>query len=188
MSDIQKGKTFTDTPPGNNVTAADLNRLVDGATILPAFVGEKPAAAPDSADCLLVYQASTAQFCKTTVAELLALAPAPPEPPVVPVIVGDTAPGPAHQNSGFVWIKSGGEVEGSINGLKIWSAESGSWEPACTEPRLSIVRYGGDIGAPFFDASGLGLKGRWRGWALCNGENGTPILNTSTVNYIQLVA
>jgi hypothetical protein len=28
----------------------------------------------------------------------------------------------------------------------------------------------------YFDATGLGLAGRWQGWAICNGNNGTPVL------------
>ncbi len=90
--DIQKGKTFTDAAPGNTVTAADLHNLVDNATILPAFVGEKPAATPDPADCLLIYQASTAQFRKVTAAQLLALVPPPPDAPGFPVFVGPAQP------------------------------------------------------------------------------------------------
>ena len=189
MSDIQKGKTFTDTPPGNTVAAADLNNLVDNATILPSFVGEKPAAAPDPADSMLIYQASTAQFYKTTAAQLIALVPVPPDPPVVPIIVGNTAPGPAYQSGDFVWIKTGSDGTSPVNGLKLWSADTASWEPAYSEPRLSIVRYAGDTGAPYFDATGLGAKGRWKGWALCNGQNGTPSLNTSSEVYLnQLIA
>ena len=188
MNDLQKGKTFTDTPPGNTVTAADLNSLVDNATILPAFVGEKPAASPDPADYLLIYQASTAQFCKVTAAQLIALAPVPPDAPVVPVIVGSAAPGPAFQSGDFAWIKTGGDHGSPVNGLKLWSADTASWEPAYTQPRLSVVRYLGDTGAPYFDPSGLGAKGRWKGWALCNGLNGTPNLNTASEVYLQLVA
>ena len=186
MSDIQKGRAFTDTPPDNIVTAADLNRLVDDATILPAFVGEKPDTTPNPADCLLIYQASTAQFCKTTVADLLALVPTPPDPPAVPVIVGGDEPDAPYQNARFVWIKTG-EDDGNANGLKLWSAETTTWEAAHTAPRLTIVRYGGDTGAPYFGPDGLGAKGRWRGWALCNGLNGTPALNTGTETYLQLI-
>ncbi len=185
MNDIQKGRTFTDTPPGNSVTAADLNNLVDNATILPAFVGEKPAAEPDPADYLLIYQASTAQFCKVTAGQLAALAPAPP---VAPVIVGNAAPGPAFQSGDFAWIKTGGDNGLPVNGLKLWNADTAAWEPAGTLPRLSVVRYVGDTGAPYFDPSGLGAKGRWKGWALCNGLNGTPNLNTANETYLQLVA
>ncbi len=75
-----------------------------------------------------------------------------------------------------------------MNGLKLWDDTLGGWVPAYGMPPLSILRYGGETGAPAFDATGLGARGRWKNWALCNGQNATPTLNTVSETYIQLLA
>ncbi len=55
MADIQTGYSFSGTAPNNNVTAPKLNLLVGGATILPAFLGDKTEQTnPASTDMLLI--------------------------------------------------------------------------------------------------------------------------------------
>lgn len=41
-------------------------------------------------------------------------------------------------------------------------------------PGGTVVMYSGDLSV--FDSTGLGISKQWKGWALCNGQNGTPDL------------
>jgi len=55
MSDIQKGYTYTTGSPGNQVTADNLNQLVDSAVVQPALVTAKTEkTTPDPDDLLLI--------------------------------------------------------------------------------------------------------------------------------------
>jgi hypothetical protein len=73
MADAQKGETFTSTPPGNSVTAARLNALVDALTILPAFVSAKPTTTPVTTDRALLWDASADGLISPTLAAILDL-------------------------------------------------------------------------------------------------------------------
>ena len=53
-----------------------------------------------------------------------------------------------------------------------------SWGSAAIPIKLVCPAYlsAGDVSANF-DGTGLGITARWLGWAICNGNNGTPNLN-----------
>ena len=85
---------------------------------------------------------------------------------------------PAVEDQGLLWFRldSDGRLKGVYNFFNaVWVRE---------EPPVS-ARFGFFTGDPntYFDASGLGLKGPgpiamdYWGWALMNGENGTPNLS-----------
>lgn len=56
MSELQKGFTFQD---GTTGTAAQLHQLIDGAIILPGFIGDKAVTAPVGGDRFVFYQSNT---------------------------------------------------------------------------------------------------------------------------------
>src|SRR5882724_617694 len=68
MADLQKGTTFT---TGVSATAADLNNLVDSATILSAAITGKGAVTPDPADSLLIYDTSGSALAKCTLQNVI---------------------------------------------------------------------------------------------------------------------
>ena len=82
MAQLQKGTTYADTSPDNQVTFANLNALVDDAILLPgAITAQTPLTATAGGDRVLVADLSAADGLKAvTLANLL-----PPE-----VITGKT--------------------------------------------------------------------------------------------------
>lgn len=66
--DISKGHTFAD---GDTVHAADLNTLVDSATILETFLANKGEATPLTTDYFIFDQASTNSLKKVSLANFL---------------------------------------------------------------------------------------------------------------------
>jgi len=66
--DMSKGHTFTD---GDTVHAADLNTLVDGATILHTFISNKAVTTPLTSDLFIFDQASTNTLKAVSLASLL---------------------------------------------------------------------------------------------------------------------
>lgn len=72
MAQLQKGTTYTTGAPNNLVTAANLNALVDNATLLPGAITDQSAlTTTDAADTVLVHDASATALKKVTLANLL---------------------------------------------------------------------------------------------------------------------
>lgn len=69
MAKLQKGKDFT---TGSPFSGADLNSLVDAATILPGAITEQSAVTPAGADTVMVYSAAATALGKCTVTQLFA--------------------------------------------------------------------------------------------------------------------
>jgi len=89
--------------------------------------------------------------------------------------IGTTAPGAKLEVAGQVKITGGSPGAGRVltsdaSGLATWQAPSGL-------PSGSIIMYSGPWN---FDDTGLGIN-TLLGWALCNGNNGTPNLSDKFV-------
>lgn len=79
-------------------------------------------------------------------------------------------PGPENRNK--VYFKS--NVSGVPNGT--WFMYNGSWRLIYSGLPYEL-RFFLNSPTTAFDSTGLGLLGtRWDGWAICNGQNGTPDL------------
>lgn len=72
MGDISKGFAFSGTSPNNQVTAANLNNLVDLSTVQPTLISGKPVkSSPGSNDSVLILDSATQTLQQTTVQNLV---------------------------------------------------------------------------------------------------------------------
>ncbi len=99
------------------------------------------------------------------------------------IITGSATPGVSDQDK--LWFKT--DISGNPLGFYVFN--SGTWRPVYTARIGEITMFAGDPNG-IFDATGKGIVGTpWDGWALCNGQNGTPdIRNRFPVGYITNVA
>ncbi len=72
MAKLSRGSTFT---TGVSGTAADLNNLVDAATILPGAITEQGAVLPDVSDSVLIYDASGSSLAKAQINDIINIIP-----------------------------------------------------------------------------------------------------------------
>lgn len=90
----------------------------------------------------------------------------------VPYVQGSATPAVGDQDK--VWHRTDGG--GRPMGTYIYY--SGAWRRQYTGRLNQIVMYNGDPAVDFGGAGGLGtVGGEWDGFALCNGNNGTPNLS-----------
>lgn len=71
MADLSSGESFVD---GQTVTAARLNNMINGGTVLQGFISAKSDVAPTTDDFFVYYDTASATLKKTTIAELFTVA------------------------------------------------------------------------------------------------------------------
>jgi hypothetical protein len=87
--------------------------------------------------------------------------------------VGSAAPPDSLTNK--VWFK----VDGAGRPLGVYMFYSGHWRRLYTGAGIGEIRMMW-YGPSEFDGTGRGtIGGNWDGWAICNGQNGTPDLSTN---------
>jgi hypothetical protein len=93
------------------------------------------------------------------------------DPPVVnPVINGSTIPGSFPRGAGLGQDAGKSKaIQALVEGLTDYVVS------VSIPPKGAVLAYltPGDISSKF-DVTGLGLAGDYYGWAICNGNNGTP--------------
>lgn len=188
MADLQKGTVFSDTSPGNAVTAARLHALVESAMILPGFFTSKADAsgAVADGDALMILQLSSGELRLITTASLVTKATVAATA-ANPLLIGNALPAVGFRDAAHAWIKTNPSGFGS-GGLRLWDSDATAWRRVYSVPLGTVV--GTDDVSHFTtdgDEPGLGT-GSFDGWALCNGNNGTTDYNTgSTIQYMKFV-
>lgn len=90
----------------------------------------------------------------------------------LPYVTGSTTPIPADQDKAWHRTDSSGRPIGT------YIYYNGAWRRQYTGRQNQIVMYAGDPGTDFAGTGGRGtVGGEWDGFALCNGNNGTPDLS-----------
>ncbi len=94
----------------------------------------------------------------------------------LPYIIGSTTPAVEDRDKAWVRLDSVGRPLGTF----IFYA--GSWRREYTGKAREITSFNGDP-ALYFDGTGKGLTtAEWDGWAICNGNNGTPNLTDKFIS------
>lgn len=89
-----------------------------------------------------------------------------------PYVQGSSTPSVDDQDK--VWHKT----DGAGRPLGTFKYYDGEWRRQYTGRPDMILMYKGDPSVDFAGTGGLGtVGGEWDGWALCNGNNGTPDLS-----------
>lgn len=92
----------------------------------------------------------------------------------VAIYTGDTAP----TDTTGVWFKD----EANGNAVGVFMYYSGKWRPIPPGADVSALKYFSGDWTQYFDSTGLGLiNTRWDGYALANGNNGTPNLQNTFI-------
>ena len=93
----------------------------------------------------------------------------------VPYVLSSSTPAVSDQDK--AWL----QTDGAGRPLSINLFYNGTWRRFYTGKPNQITMFSGDPAA-YFDGTGLGLTtAEWDGWALCNGQNGTPNLSNQFV-------
>lgn len=93
----------------------------------------------------------------------------------VPYVLSSSTPAVSDQDKAWLQTDSGGRP----TAIKLFY--NGSWRKFYTGKVGEITMFSGDP-ASYFDGTGLGLTtADWDGFALCNGNNGTPNLSNQFV-------
>lgn len=93
----------------------------------------------------------------------------------VPYVTSTTTPAVSDQDK--IWM----QLDAAGRPIAIKKFYSGSWRRFYSGLPSQIRMFTGDPGT-YFDGTGLGLvTAEWDGWALCNGQNGTPNLSNQFV-------
>jgi hypothetical protein len=119
---------------------------------------------PDPEDCPSTFTELVALLEELLHAELIGS--------YVPYVTGAETPSVDDQDK--VWHRQ--DVSGRPIGTFVYY--SGAWRREYTGNLGEVVMYSGDPAVDFAGTDGLGtVGGNWDGWALCNGDNGTPNLS-----------
>lgn len=90
----------------------------------------------------------------------------------LPYVTGSATPDVSDQDK--VWHRT----DGGGRPMGTYVYYSGAWRRQYIGNPNQIVMYNGDPSVDFAGTDGLGTEGGdWDGWALCNGDNGTPDLS-----------
>lgn len=90
----------------------------------------------------------------------------------LPYVTGSATPDVGDQDK--VWHRT----DGGGRPLGTFVYYSGAWRRQYIGNPNMILMYTGDPSVDFAGTGGLGtVEGEWDGWALCNGNNGTPDLS-----------
>src|SRR5690349_8509501 len=91
--------------------------------------------------------------------------------PFTPYVISSTTPIVGDQNK--AWI----QTDGNGRPLATKLFYNGSWRKVYNGKVKEVVMFSGDP-TVYFDGTGLGLstatEPNYDGWAICNGQNGTP--------------
>jgi hypothetical protein len=123
---------------------------------------------PDPLDCPLTFAALVALLNELVHSEF--------EGDFIPYVTGAATPAVDDQNK--VWHK----VDSNGRPLGTYVFYSGTWRKQYSGLIGEVVMYSGDPAVDFAGTNGAGtVSGEWDGWALCNGNNGTPNLSDKFV-------
>lgn len=119
---------------------------------------------PDPADCPTTFSETVALLRQLIHGEFVGS--------FLPYVTGAATPGVDDQNK--IWHR----VDATGRPLGTYVFYSGAWRRQYSGNLNEVVMYAGDPNVDFAGGSGLGtVGGEWDGWALCNGNNGTPNLS-----------
>lgn len=129
------------------------------ATVTPSFANADPAANPTSLVDLVTYLNTLFQTVNVDGG------------PFTPYVISSTTPVVGDQDK--VWYKT----DGNGRPLGNYKFYNGNWRKIYSGNPTEFKFFGGDPSTQF-DGTGLGtVGGDWDGWAICNGQNGTPNLS-----------
>ena len=179
MSQISKGFTYTNTSPNNEVTAANLNQLADGATLLPGAISDQVTkSTPVTSDQILIWDSSSSTLKKATIGSL-------PDSVSYPLSVANGGTG-ASTLSGYLIGNGTSAVTASatIPG----SAISGDITGNAANVNGTVAVAKGGTGVTTTPTNGQLLIGNGSGYSVANLTAGSNVTITNSAGGITIAA